>query len=60
MDDLIQGTIEESVRAVGIVVLKAATLGGYRARDSARLFEGSVGLGAVAAALWLTYHVVYA
>ena len=58
MEGIAQGVIEGSIRATGIIVLKVATLGRYRARDAARLFEGAVGLAVIAALLWLVSRYV--
>jgi hypothetical protein len=47
--------IEEAIQLVGLAFLKVVTLGRYRVRGHLGLFEGTVGLGVIAAATWLGY-----
>jgi hypothetical protein len=49
--------IEGLIRGFGWVVLKVATVGRYRSTgSSAELFEGAVGLLALAGIMWLSYR----
>ena len=51
-----QQLIEDGVRLVGWLALKALTLGRYRGRDeSDRLLQGTIGLLLIAGILWATY-----
>jgi hypothetical protein len=49
--------IEEAIQLIGLAFLKVVTLGRYRLRgpENLGLFEGTVGLGVIAAATWLGY-----
>ena len=50
LEDVVRVTIEDGIRVVGVGVLKVVTFGRYRsAGQSALLFEGAVGLTAIAA-----------
>lgn len=53
-----QDLIEEFIRGIGYVSLRAMTFGRYRGggRDD-RLPEGAVGLAVVAALLYVTYAI---
>jgi hypothetical protein len=53
-----QSFIEDLVRLVGWVLLKLITVGKYKSDGrSSLLFEGTVGLLVMAAAVWIVYQL---
>ena len=54
-----QQIIEEVVRWLGFAILRAATLGRYRGgKDTDRLSEGAIGLGAVIGTAFLVFALM--
>ena len=53
-----QEIIEEIIRGVGWVALKLISFGKHKSDHvGARLVEGALGLGIIAAGMWLAYSV---
>jgi inner membrane protein involved in colicin E2 resistance len=52
-----QEIIEDAVRGIGYVVLKAVTFGTYRSGRDGLLAEGAIGLLVVAAVMYVTYRI---
>ena len=48
--------IEELIRGIGYLTLKAVTLGRYRSRSGDSLLEGALGLVLVAFAVYVAYR----
>ena len=51
--------VEEVVRGIGWTMLKLVTFGRYKSEGSnAVMVEGALGLGLVAAVMWIVYRYV--